>query len=393
MKRKEKKIIRRQINLIILYFLGFILATSSALPAYLQSNFLSDYVSLNTLSLFFVIANSLTVFCIVFFPELIKKLGNFFLAKIILVIHAVSLLCFVVTNNPVSALFSVILFTISTNLLWINMDILIENFSSDSSTGQTRTTYFTFINLGWIISPTISSYLIKLGDYQLAFLVASALAIPVFLIFLHHNKRLKDKTVYSKKPIKAVIKETWHNKNLRGIFFISLLLQIFYSTAVVYVPIYLLQNLGIGWEALGLMFSIMLIPFLVFELPAGIIADKYIGEKEILYLGFAILIVSLFFFFYIKVPTIWIWTLLLFMSRVGAALIEAMRETYFFKIVDAKDVGHINIFRTTAPLGYVLGSALAMIILAFFPLNYLFLVNAIISISGFAFIASIKDTK
>jgi len=393
MPRQKKTNPKNNLSLIILYFLGLILAVSSALPAYIQSNFLNQFVSLEILSLFFIIANALTVFCIIAFPKLIKKLSNYFLTKIILVLHAVSLLGMVVTNGPFSAFLATILFTISTNLLWINMDVLIETFSHNSATGRIRTTYFTFINLGWIISPFLSSYLMNLGDYQLPFLVAAFLAIPVFLILLYQGRNLKDKVVYSKENIGLVIKKTWQNKNLRGIFFVSLLLSLFYTTAVVYVPIYLYQNMGIGWQTLGLMFSIMLIPFLVFEIPAGIIADKYIGEKEILYLGFFILVASLFLFFYLKVTTFWIWASVLFLSRIGAALIEAMRETYFFKIVDAKDVGYINIFRTTAPLGYVIGPFLAMIILKFFPLNYLFLIIALISLSGFIFVASIRDTK
>ncbi len=393
MLKQKKTNFKKRLSLIILYFLGLLLAISSALPAYLQSNFLNEFVNIESLGYFFIIANALTVFSILFFPTLIKKLSNFFVTKVILIIHAVSLLGMVIANNPLSALLATILFTVATNLLWINMDVLIETFSSNSSTGRTRTIYFTFINIGWILSPSLASYLIKLGDYQLSFLVAAFLTIPVFLVFLYQGRLLKDRVIYNKAKLLTVIKKTLSNKNLRGIFFVSLLLQLFYSTAVIYIPIYLYQNLGIGWADLGIMFSIMLIPFLLFEIPAGIIADKYIGEKEILFLGFFILTGSLFLFFYLQTTVFWVWASALFLSRVGASLIEAMRETYFFKIVNAEDIGHINVFRTTAPLGYILGSGLAIIVLNFFPLNYLFLVVAIISLSGFGFVASIKDTK
>lgn len=393
MPKKKINKTNSEISLIILYFSGLILAVSSALPAYIQSNFLNRFVDLETVSLFFISANFFTVFSIIVFPKLIKKLKNFFLAKTVLVIYASSLLGLSIAKDPFSALFSVIFFTISSNLLWINMDILVENFSKNSSTGRTRTTYFTFINLGWIFAPTLSSYLIKLGDYQLSFLVAAFLTIPVFSIFIHQGNRLNDSVAYGREKIKTVIKKTWQNSNLRGIFFIALLLQLFYSTAVVYVPIYLHQTIGIEWASLGLMFSIMLVPFVIFEIPAGIAADKYFGEKEILFSGFLILIISLFCFFFIKTNSFFIWTGVLFLSRIGASLIEAMRETYFFKIVDAKDVGYINIFRTAAPLGYIIGPGLAMLVLAFFPLNYLFFIMAIIMISGFGFAFSLKDTK
>lgn len=393
MPKKKKDNTTSNVSLIILYLSGLILAVSSALPAYIQSNFLNQFVSLQYVSLFFIAANILTVFSIIVFPDLIKKLKNFFLTKAILVIYAASLFGLSMAKSPFSAFVSMILFTISSNLIWINMDVLVENFSKNSSTGKTRTTYFTFINLGWIFAPTLSSYLIDLGNYQLPFLVAAFLTIPVFFIFFYQSSRLEDKTKYDKAKITTVIKKTWKNKNLRGIFFVAFLLQLFYSTAVVYIPIYLHQNIGIGWESLGIMFSIMLIPFVIFEIPAGILADKYIGEKEILFFGFTILIISLLSFFFIKSSAFLIWASILFFSRVGASLVEAMRETYFFKIVDAKDIGYINIFRTAAPIGYIIGPGIALLILAFFPLHYLFAAMAIIMLSGFYFVASIKDTK
>lgn len=388
-----KKNDKRHPSLTILYFSGLILALSTALPAYIQSNFLNQFVKLENISLFFICANTLTVLFILFFPQLIKRLSNFFLSKAILVIYAASLLSLSIANSPISALSSFIFMTISSNLLFITLDVIIEAFSKDSSTGRTRTIYFTFINLGWILAPFLSSYLINLGDYQLPFLVAAFLNVPIFFIFLSQSKRLKDKVVYSQTKIITVIKKIWQNKNLRGIFFIAILLQLFYSTAVVYIPIYLHQNMGINWYSLGLMFSIMLIPFIIFEIPAGIIADKYWGEKEILFLGFIILAVSLFLFFYIETNAFWVWAGVLFFSRIGAALIEAMRETYFFKIISAKDVGYINIFRTATPLGYIIGPGLAMLILTFSPLNYLFLAVAIIMLSGLGFAASLRDTK
>lgn len=204
---------------------------------------------------------------------------------------------------------------------------------------------------------------------------------------------MKKEAKYQYEKIGTAIRKTWLNKNLRGTFFIALLLQIFYNTAIIYLPIYLHQNLGIDWSQLGIMFSIMLIPFLIFEIPAGIIADKYIGEKEIWFFGFFVLILSLLLFFFVKTTNFWTWTIILFLSRIGAALIEAMRESYFFKLVDAKDVSFINVFRISKPLGYIIGPLIAIAVLAFLPIHYIFLIIAIISLSGFYFIYSIQDTK
>ena len=380
-------------RLTILYFLGLLLAVSSALPAYIQSNFLRQFLSLNTVSLFMIIANIASVIAVLNFPKYIKKLTNYFLTKVVLIIYASSLFGLALSSTASLALISVILFSVTSNLIWINMDVLVESFSADASTGRTRTIYFTFINTGWILSPLLTTYLIGRGEYSLSFLMAGLIIIPFLLIFLGQAKNLEDKIKYQEDGIVKSLKKIWTKKNTRGIFFVAFLLQLFYSTAVIYVPIYLFRNLGMGWNLLGPIFSVMLIPFLIFEIPAGIIADKYIGEKEIMSAGFIILIISLFLFYYISVPSFWIWMAVLFLSRVGASLVESMRETYFFKTVDAKDISYINIFRATGPLAYIIGPGISILVLMFWPLNYLFLVMSIIMLSGLLFTLSLKDTK
>ena len=379
--------------LFILYILGFLLAVSVALPAYIQSNFLGEFVSLKMVSWFFVAANVCTIGTILFFPGIIRQLSNYFTTKMVLIIYAASLLSLALVSTPGAALMSIILFTIASNLIWINLDLLVEKFSVNATTGRTRTIYFTFMNAGWILAPTLSSYLIKIGTYELTFLVSAFLVLPIFLILLWYGRKLSGKTDYHPEKIGSLLKKMWQNKNLRGIFLVAILLQLFYSLAVVYVPIYLYQNLGMDWKILGPIFSVMLIPFVIFEIPAGIVADKYLGEKEILNLGLFILTVSLLLFFYIDTPTVWIWVVVLFLSRIGAALVEAMRETYFFKLVGAKDVGYINLFRLSGPIGYIIGPILAILILSFLPINYVFLGAALIMTAGFWFVAGIKDTK
>jgi len=392
-KNTKKTTEKNRKRLRTLYLLGSLLAVSNALPAYLQSNFLGQFMDARNISLVFAGANFLAIFAIWFFPGLIKKLTNYILTRIVLILFIISLLGLAISTSPIIALSSIILFIISVNLIWINMDVAVESFSSNSSTGQTRTLYFTFINAGWILAPIMGSYLISKGGYSLPFLLAASLVVPFFLIFTKQKKNLKDNIKYKKESPAIALKKIWKNKNLKGIFFVALLLQLFYTSPVVYIPLYLHQTLNIGWEILGPMFSIMLIPFIIIEVPAGIIADKWLGEKEMLYLGFLILSVSLFLFFYINTPIIWLWTLLLFFSRIGAALVEAMRESYFFKLIDADSVSHINVFRLTAPLSYIIGPGIALIVLSFLPINYLFLIVAIIMTTGFGFVSIIKDTK
>ncbi len=376
-----------------MHTLSFILAISCALPAYIQSSFLQQFISLETLSLFFVIANITTAILIGFFPKAIKSLGNYFTAKIVMIMYGASLLGLVASSNPVTAIIFLLLFGITSNLLWINIDILLEEASSNIKTGRIRTLHLTFTNLGWIISPALSAYLVKVGGYSWPFLASAMLVIPLFIILISQRKNLKTTKKYPKEILLKSFKKLWANKNLKGIFIAAIILNVFFSCAVIYIPLYLNTNLGMGWKELGWIFSFMLLPFLLFEIPAGFLADKYFGEKEILLIGLFILFLSLLIFFYINTTVAWVWAIALFFSRIGAALVESMRDTYFFKNVSAKEIGYINIFRMTGPLGYIIGTATASCFLLFLPLNYLFLIFAIMIMPGFYYISLIKDTK
>ncbi|MDD2681117.1 MAG: MFS transporter [Patescibacteria group bacterium] len=379
-------------SLTLLYLLGTILAVANALPTYIQSSFLATTLSISWVSVFFAGANFITIISILFFPRLIKKLGNIITTQFILVIFIFSLLGMSLASGPVSLFVAFLMLSVSSNLIWINMDILVENFSDNATTGITRTIYFTAINLGWIIAPTLSSYIINNGGYYWVFIAAAACLVPFLIILIKNKAMIRYNEEYQAKSIKQSFKALWNNKNLRGIFFIAFLLNIFISSAVVYIPFYLHNNLGFDWSTLGIMFSVMLLPFIIFEIPAGWLADKYLGEKEIMTTGITIIIIALILFFSVKELNPWIWGGILFFSRIGASLVEAMRETYFFKIVDAQDVSYINFFRITAPLGILVGTIVAGIIINFYPLEYLFLFVALIMSSAYVFIYSIKDT-
>jgi MFS family permease len=377
----------------ILYGLGVLLAVSSALPAYVQSNFLGEFISIQSIGYLLIIANATSLVSILLFPGIIKTLTNQLTTKIVLAVYGLSLLGLATANHSLLAISSVIIFIVSSNLIWINMDILIESLSKNTSTGRTRTIYFTFINAGWIFSPLVSSYFITKGGYSLVFLAAAILILPILVVFNQQSHHAQPDIKYDRKALWPVIVRMCKDKNRRSIFIISMLLQLFYSSAVIYIPFYLLNTLGMDYKVLGPIFSLMLLPFLIIEIPAGIMADKYWGEKEMLIAGLLIISGSLFFFYYINTPTVWLWALVLFFSRIGAALVEAMRESYFFKIVDAKDLIDINLFRTAGPMGYIVASALAIIILRFFPLNYLFLFLSIVMLAGLTFAMTLRDTK
>ena len=150
-------------------------------------------------------------------------------------------------------------------------------------------------------------------------------------------------------------------------------------------PIYLHETIGFDWLTIGALFTVMLLPFVILEIPAGWLADKYISEKRIFALGFLIISAAVALFFFTKSNNFFVWAMVLLLSRCGAALIESMRESYFFKIVDVQDIDYINFFRNLSPLSYLIISGLSIILLNYYPIEYIFICLAIILLSGIYF--------
>ncbi|MDA3802414.1 MAG: MFS transporter [Patescibacteria group bacterium] len=391
-KNKDKKFNLNK-SLVILYILCFFIALASALPTYINSNFLSSFVSLQTISIFFVIANLFSFFLILTFPKIIKTVKDSTVFKALLVVYILSLFFFSTATSAWQSLLGLIFFVVFSSLLFIKLDLYLEKFTDNFSTGRVRTIYFTFYNLGLFLAPSISGLLVDNYNYSFVYWVAGLIVIPALIFFSINENFIEKKIEYKKEGVIKEFKKMIKNKDLRGVFVIAFILQLFYSTVVVYIPVYLHQYLGFGWEALGPIFSLMLLPFILIEIPAGNLADKYFGEKEMLIIGLVIMSISLFLFYYVSVSILWIWAIILFLSRIGAALIEAMRESYFFKLVDAEDIDMINIFRVTRPLAFILGPAAGILILAFLPLPYLFLFMAAIVLLSLTFVLPMKDTK
>lgn len=381
-------------SLLILYSAGFFLSLTSNFSAYINSSFIENLVSVNVVGWFFVGANIASFFAMIYFPKVIRKIGNLKATKVMILINIISIMGLMMGPSALWLFIFFVSMWTSANLIWINMDIFVESFTENFNTGKTRAVFFTFMNLGWIIAPTIATRLVIGESYYNLVYLGSAILLLVFYFIIKLNEGRVSRVIdFDKLKIKETVVSFWKDLNLRGIYFTSFFLNLFYSIVVVFMPIYLHRTIGFDWTTLGIIFSVMLIPFVLVEIPAGIIADKYLGEKELLFTGFSILTIALVLFFIVKSPSPIIWGFLLFFSRVGAALVEAMRESRFFKIVDAENISYINFLRSSYPLGYLVGSGLGVLILTFYPVQYLFLFLAIIFLYSFYFVYIIKDSK
>jgi len=161
---------------------------------------------------------------------------------------------------------------------------------------------------------------------------------------------------------------------------------------LVYTPIYLHNYIGFGWGQIGVIFTIMLSPFVILSLPIGILIDKYhIKEKTFLYVGFVIMSLSTILISGITVKSIALWSLVLFTTRFGSAIIGTTSEIYFFTHIKEEEAYILGIFRDMRPVSFIVAPLVATAVFFFLPFNYIFIVLGIIIWAGFYYIAKLKN--
>ena len=81
------------------------------------------------------------------------------------------------------------------------------------------------------------------------------------------------------------------------------------------------------------------------------------------------------------------------MTRVGAASLEMLRDSYFYKRIDSRDVDLINFFRTTLPVAYIVGSIISGVLLIYFPIKSVFIFIALLALTGIITALRLVDNK
>lgn len=382
-------------GILVVYLLGFLIALSDAVSGYVQSSFLGQFFNVNMLGIVLGVCASLTLLVSTIYPRIIKNLGNYSSILVMLFISLSSSLTITLVRNPITTLIAFLIRYISLILLLVNVDIFLENRSSDAKTGSIRSKYLTIINFAWLLSPLIMGKLVGQSDYGEVFLLSFWLLIVAVVLAISYGNLLKPAAAFEPQKVdfKKTIDKVLKKPALSKIFLTALSLQLFYSIAVIYVPIRLNQELGFSWQTIGVIFTIMLLPFLLFQYPTGKLADKYWGEKEMLISSGLILVLSCIMIAATSSTSAGIWALILFLSRVGAAIYESMQEVYFYKQINASEIGLITLFRQTRSAGWLLGALLSSICLQFMSIQNLFYLIAVIISLNIINLIPLKDTK
>lgn len=368
-------------------FLGF----HYFLIIYINSSFLSKFVSTERINLLYMGGASVNILLLLTVPRLFRLVSAKALAAAAIAIQFFTVFFLSQTNSGTVAQ---ILFLIEESIGFVIiyfMDLFLEAvLITEKNTGLARAVFLTAINIPSVISLFIVSRLAHDSSFSILYLVASFMLIPIFLLLpigFEENIR-KSQYINIQNAISFISKDL----DILRILVSNFILQFFYTTMIIYLPLLLFKTVGFSWQQIGLLLIIMLLPFLIFEIPIGRIIDQRTGEQEFLFIGFIIMSVASFTIPLILMKSFWLWAAVLFMSRIGAALVEISSESYFFKKVNDKHSGIISFFRITAPLSFVAAPLAALFFLHFTTYAGLFGILGLITVCGVVFIPLV-DTK
>jgi MFS family permease len=363
---------------------------------YINSTFLEQFISTQAVGTLYTIGSAITIITFLAISRVLNELGNYQLTIGLAVAEIGVLLGLSLSDDMRLVVPLFIVHHAIVPLLLFNLDVFMEGMigHKENHTGGKRGLLLTVMSIAGAIAPLVAGFLVGDGEprFFLAYIVSALIMLPFIWMIIKNLKRFKD-PAYHRIDVLSSFRFFWVHTNLRFVFFAHFLLQLFFAWMVIYTPLYLATVIGFGWNEIGAIIFVALLAYVIFEYPIGEIADRFIGEKEMMATGFMIMAISTVWLGFISTAALVPWMVTMFLSRVGASLVETTSESYFFKHIDGSDANMIGFFRITRPLAYMLGALIGSAALLSMSFSGLFIFLGLLMLIGIPFALALEDTK
>lgn len=377
------------------YLIAVVYMFQTLLVAYSSSTYLEKFISAREIGLVYSFASVLSVAVFLVLPKLLNRFGNVVTA-LALMGGSIAMLALMSSSESAPLIIgSFILFMTLSPLIYLNIDIFSETIigKNEGRTGHKRGLSLALMSGIALLAPLTISYLVEDGD-SLSELYAISVGIGIlFMIIIVGIFRRFVDPPYQHFTFHHMLSSAWRNKNIRIVMMAHFILQLFFTWSMIYIPLYLATVIGLPWSSIGAILAAGLFGYLVCEYPIGIFADNFWGEKEMMAVGFLILAISVAAISAYPSPYVYGWMILMFITRIGASLVEVTTESYFFKKVDGEDAQLMSLFRLLRPLATVFGALLGSVALLLLPFQLIFLVFALCLVVGVFISDLLVDTK
>jgi len=349
------------------FFMSLAQASFSTIWAiYLKSFFHNDAL-VGTVAAVFALFSFILFFFIIPILEKHSKHKMLFYSMILMII------CFVFYYfiDKVWMLFAVTFFLlIAAAFRRSSFGILIRDASKLKDIGKNESIIYTIFNFSWIIAPFIAALFLKYYGVNHVFLLCSGYIVLSLIVL----SKVKIKEPVHKGEFDTNALKNFHDflsdKDKIKAYFISAGMGIWWSIVYIYLPLMILRA-GLGPEWIGYSLFAIPVPLICLEWYAGRRADKE-GFRKFFLIGFIFLaVISLLIFF---ADSIFLIMALFVGASFGAALIEPLRDGYFFKITPkTKADKYYPPFLTSSDIGGTVGKLIAAGAIVFLGFKYIFL--------------------
>jgi len=385
----------KAISFTIVYLISIIFTFQSLVTAYSSSTYLEQFILPQFVGLVFAAAAFLAIVITLLLPRILRAIGNVATTVSLMLIMMLMLTIVGLAPSPTITIGAFILYSALFPQIFFNIDIFLETLigNEEGTTGGRRGLILTLMAMAAFFSPIAMGYIIgKDNNLENVYFVAAAVGFLFIAVLIARFRHFYDPQ-YVTIRVRDLVKTAFVSKDVSTVMFTHFLLQIFFTWAVIYFPLFLATEVGFDWETISKIIAVGLLAFVIFEYPIGVIADRYIGEKEMMALGFVVLAIASAAIYTMSSAGVVAWMALMFFSRFGASLVEVTTESYFFKQVKGHDSNLISLFRLTRPLGSLAGTLIASISLFYMPFNLAFIVLAFIMVIGAFSTLRITDSK
>ena len=380
---------------VILFVVNFFFSVLSALALFILLPYLSTLMPVAYTGFVVAAGGLAAVIFFPFLPRLVARYGPQKLALILSLVEMIVLFVLAAAPGIFASILLVVVIVAIQPFISYELDLLLEASSDgEGSTGRVRALFLTAWNAGGFLAPLLIGVLLANSDaYGRVFIAAAAALVPCIVLFA--ARRLPSGKTTHPAPMFNTLACIFSNRDLAAVTVGHIILWFFYVWAPMYGPIYLHNVLGFSWSELGWIFSIMLLPYVLLEYPAGWLADRFIGDKELMLAGFLIAGAALASLSLLTPSSSLLLILcVLVISRSGAALVESTTEGHFFRRVTAKDVNSVSIFRGAWPFAYFVAPLIGSGILLIGNYQLLFiLTGGFVALGGAIATLLIKDIR
>jgi len=379
----------------VLSFGNFLLTAQLYLIVYAFGPYLAAFMPASETGLVIAAGAILTLILFPLMPQLVGRHGARRIAIAAATVESIALLWLALAPSLIVIIALVALVSALPALISYLLDLMLEaTIAEESSTGRIRTAFLTCANIAVVIAPFVAGILISAtGSYRAVFLAAAATLVPLAALLL--ARRIPAGAPPDITDMRRTLVRMFRDRDLRSVSIAYFVLRSFYQWTNLYIPLYLHTTLGVSWAALGLMLALSMLPYVLIEYPVGVMADRFLGDKEFIFGGFLVIGFSYALGAFITAGTTFAVMLgIMVAMNVGGAFVEAATEGHFFRRVSERDANTVGVFRMARPASTLIAPIFGSLLLALCGYGPLFVLSGLFIVTaGSAAALSIKDFR